>query len=232
MERIEGGSSPPRRRTIGFVYLLYFLTSLAGGYFTNLVVVRDPAATITNLLAHEATYRTGFAFNLIGNVLYIVLTVLFYRLFERGHRTVALLMLSFSLVGCATQIVAGTLQLAALVVLHDKLLSAAFTGDQLRAAAVVNLRMYSQTFHISFVMFALFDALLGWLIVRSALLPRIIGVLMMFAGVCAATFLYPPLAIALKSFVLPAAGLAEAVLMLWLIARGVSVAHLEVPDPA
>ena len=47
-------------------------------------------------------------------------------------------------------------------------------------------------------------------------------ILMMIAGIGAATFLYPPLAIALKWVVLPIGGLAEAVLMLWLIFKGVA----------
>ena len=105
------------------------------------------------------------------------------------------------------------LQLAPLAVLRDSQLVGAFPAEQLRAAALVSLRIYSQTYNISFVQFAFFDFLLGYLIFKSTFLPRIIGILMMVAGVVASTFLYPPLAIALKWFVLPVAGLPEAVLM-------------------
>jgi uncharacterized protein DUF4386 len=229
MERIIEDSRVPNGRNIGLVYLLYFLTSAAGGLLTNRVVTAgDPVATITRLLAHEPTYRAGFAITLVGNVVYVALTVLFYRLFKRVNPTLSLLMASSSLIGCTTQIVAGLLQLAPLVILRDPQLLAAFKIEQLRAAAMVCLRMYSQAFHISFVLFALFDFLLGCLIFRSAYLPRILGVLMMVAGGFAATFLYPPLAIALKWLVLAVAGGPEALLMLWLITRGVKVAQPEV----
>jgi len=77
------------------------------------------------------------------------------------------------------------------------------------------------------VLFALFDFMLGYLIFKSTFLPRVIGVLMMVAGVAASTFLYPPLAIALKWSVLAVAGLPEVVLMLWLILKGVNVARWE-----
>ena len=93
MERIVDGSRLPNGRMIGFVYLLYFLTALLGGSLTNRVVIAaDPAATAINILAHEATYRAGFALGLVGNVIYVALTVLFYRLFKPVNRTVSLLM--------------------------------------------------------------------------------------------------------------------------------------------
>src|SRR6266545_286246 len=226
MERIVDGSRMPKARLIGLVYLSYFLIAVLGDFFIKRVVVAgDPAATATNLLAHEATYRTGFAIGLVGNLIYIALTGLFYRLFKPVNRMIALLMAYFSLVGCTTQIIAGVLQLAPLIVLRDSQLLGAFKIEQLRAAALVSLRIYSQTFNISFVLFALFDFLLGYLIFKSTFLPRIIGVLMMVAGVVASTFLYPPLAIALKWFVLPVAALPEGVLMLWLIVKGVNVAR-------
>jgi len=157
MERIIEGSRLPNGRIMGWVYLLYFLTATAGGFLINRVVATDHAATITNLLAHEPTYRAGFAFGLVGNVVYVALTVLFYRLLKPVNPTLSLLMASASLIGCTTQIVAGLLQLAPLVILRDRQLLAAFPIGQLQAAALVSLRIYSQAFHISFVLFAVFD---------------------------------------------------------------------------
>jgi hypothetical protein len=40
----------------------------------------DAAATANNLLAHETAYRAGLGLVLMGNALYIALTVLLYRL--------------------------------------------------------------------------------------------------------------------------------------------------------
>src|SRR4029450_2574283 len=229
---IVDGSRPPNARLIGLVYLSYPLVAFLGDFFIKRVVIAgDPAATATNLLTHEATYRAGLAFGLIGNLIYIALTGLFYRLFKPVNRTIAVLMGFFSLVGCTTQIIAGVLPLAPLTILPDSQLGGAFQAEQLRAAALVSLRIYSQTFSISFVLFACFDFMLGYLIFKSTFLPRIIGVLMMVAGVVASTFVYPPLAIALKSIVLPAAALPEGVLMLWLIVKGVNVARWEERAP-
>ena len=218
----------PNARLIGLVHLSYVLIAFLGDFIIKRVVVAgDPAVTVTNLLAHEATYRAGFAIGMIANMIYVALTALYYRLLKPVNGTIALLMAFFSLIGCTTQIIAGLLQLAPLVVLRDSHLAGAFQVEQLRAAALVSLRLYSQTFNISLVQFGLFDFTLGYLIFKSTFLPRICGVLMMAAGVVATTFLYPPLAIALKWFVLPVGGLGEGVLMLWLIVKGVNVERWE-----
>jgi hypothetical protein len=223
MERIVDGNRLLGGRIIGFVYLSYFLIASVGAFLMKRVVVGGDA-TAANILAHEATYRAGFAFGLVGNVVYIALTVLFYLLFERVDRFISLLTMLVSLVGCTTQIVAGILELAPLVVLRDTRLAGAFEVAQLRAVALASLKIYSQTFHISFVLFALFDFLLGVLIFRSKLLPRVLGVLMMVAGVVALTFLFPPLAVAIQPFVLAVGAGAEGALMLWLIVKGVNAA--------
>src|SRR6266850_6339838 len=152
MEQIVDGSRMPKARLIGLVYLSYFLIAFLGDFFIKRVVVAgDPAATAANLLAHEATYRAGFAIGMVANMIYVALTALFYRLLKPVDGTISLLMAFFSLVGCTTQIIAGVLQLAPLAVLRDSQLAGAFPAQQLRAAAMVSLRIYSQTYNISFV---------------------------------------------------------------------------------
>jgi uncharacterized protein DUF4386 len=220
------GSVQPNPRLIGVVYLSYFLIATLGDFIIKRVVIAgDPAATAARLLAHEATYRTGFAIYMVGNMAYVALTALFYRLLEPVNRTIALLMAFFSLVGCITQIVAGLLELAPLSLLRDAHMTSAFQAEQLRAVALMSLKIYSQAFTISFVQFGLFDFMLGVLIFQSTFMPRILGVLMMVAGTVAMTFLYAPFALANRWVVIPVAGLPEVALMLWLIVKGVNVAR-------
>jgi hypothetical protein len=226
MARIAEASPRPSATSIGIVYLLYFLTAFfATLLMKGLVVSGDAAATANSILAHEAAYRSGFAVGLVANAIYIAVTVLFYRLLEPVDRTIALLAAFFSLVGCAMQIFGGVLQLAPLVVLGDGQLPKAFDVGQLRAVALLSLKLYTQTFSISLVLFGLYDFLLGYLIYRSTFLPRALGALLMVAGLGWLAFLWPPLATALSSYVLPFGALAEIVLMLWLLVRGVNVSR-------
>jgi len=224
MERIDDASPRPGATRVGIVYLLYFLTAFFAAFLMKgLVTPGDAAATASSILAHEAVYRSGFAVGLVANAIYIALTALFYRLFEPVSRTLSLLAAFFSLVGCAVQIFGGVLQLAPLVVLGDGQLPKVFEAEQLRAAALLSLKLYTQTFSLSLVLFGLYDLLLGYLIYRSTFLPRALGVLLMVAGAGWLSFLWPPLATALTSYVLPFGALAEILLMLWLLVRGVNV---------
>ena len=74
----------------------------------------------------------------------------------------------------------------------------------------------------SLVFFGPYCLLLGYLIFRSTFLPRILGVLMAFAGLGWLIFLLP-LANHLSTYLKVLGFLAEASLMLWLIVKGVNV---------
>ena len=146
-EPVPEASPRQRGRVIGVVWLAYFLTASLGGYLMKgLVVPADAAATAKNILAHESLYRSGFALGLIANAIYIALTALLYRLFEPVNMSISLLAAFFSLVGCAMQIIGGIFQLAPLVVLGGSRFLGAFNPEQLQAAALLFLKLHSQTF--------------------------------------------------------------------------------------
>lgn len=226
MELTEEVSPRPTPRTIGVVWMLYFLTAVAGGLLTKgLVVSTDAVTTATNLVAHRTQYGAGVSVGLFANGLYVALTALLYGLFAPVNRSVSLTAAFFSLVGCTVQIFATLLQLAPLAFLTDSNLASAFTEAQLRAAALMSLKLYAQSFHISFVMFALFNMVMGFLIYRSTFVPRAFGVFFLLAGSSWLLFLWPPLAIAARFVTLPLSGLAEVGLTLWLLTKGVDVSR-------
>lgn len=99
----------------------------------------------------------------------------------------------------------------------------AFKVDQLRALALLFLELHGQGVNISFVFFGVYCLLIGYLIFRSSFLPRILGVLMAFAGSGWLIFLSPPLANYLSSYIVVLGFLAELALMLWLLVKGVNV---------
>jgi hypothetical protein len=219
----ERRTRPPKTRMVGVVYLLYFLTAISAVLFTKgLVVPDDAAATANNILAYEPLFRLGFAVGLIANAWYIALTALFYDLFKPVNRSLSLLAAFFSLVGCAIQTFGSLFQLAPLVVLDggSQYLSV-FKVEQLQALALLFLKLQTQAFNIGFVFFAFYCLLIGYLILRSAFLPRILGVLLVLAGLGWLTFLWPPLASYLSRYVQVFGFLAEVSLMLWLLVKGV-----------
>ena len=213
-EQLPAGSPRWQARLTGVVYLLFFVTAIAGKVFIP--------ATADGILAHEAAFRLGFALGLVSLAAYLVLTALFYNLLTPVSRNLALCAAFFSLIGCATQTFGSLFQLAPLVLLSGRLFASAFTAEQLQALAQFGLDLSVQAASIGLVFFALFDLTLGWLILRSTLLPRLLGVLMVLAGVGWLAFLYPPLANALAIYIDVLGFLAEALLMLWLLVKGIN----------
>lgn len=72
------------------------------------------------------------------------------------------------------------------------------------------------------VFFGFHCLLVGYLIFRSTFLPRILGVLMVFAGLGWLTFLWPPLARELAPYNLMPGMIGEGLLILWLLVVGVN----------
>jgi len=214
-------SSPPSPRLIGVVWILYFLTGALGALLTRgIIVSTDAASTANNILTHASLYRAGFAVDLVANLIYVALTALVFGLFRRVNLTLALLAAFFSLVGCTVQIMGELLRLAPSVVLANPQLANAFGTHQVQASALLSVILYRSVFQISFVLFACFELVTGFLILKSTFLPRWLGWWWMAAGITWLTFLWQPLATSIWPL-LVAGGAAELGLPVWLLVKGV-----------
>jgi len=222
-----GTASPrTRARLTGVVYLLFFVTAVLGAVIAPGIsgpgATGDALATANNIMAHQPAFRLGWALSLTSTALYVALVALFYQLFKPVSRTFALLAAFFGLVGCAVTAFGSLFQLAPLVVLGGSPYLSVFDAKQLEALALLFLNLNVQVGYIALVFFGAFQIVLGYLIFKSAFLPRIIGALIALAGLGWLTFLSPPLANQLLIPVEVLGILAEASLMLWLLVVGVN----------
>jgi Domain of unknown function (DUF4386) len=225
MERIAEASPRFKARIAGVFYLLTTLTRMFVEIFVRnrLVVSDDAAATATNILAHEQLWWWGFAADILAFASYVALTALLYELFKPVNRSLSLVAAFFSLVACVVQAISSLFHLAPLVLLGGAPYLSVFTVEQLQALALVFLRLRAAAYHnIGLVFFGLYLLLIGYLIFRSTFLPRIIGVLMMLAGLSYLMFLSPALARSLQPYILVFPGVGQISLTLWLLAIGVN----------
>jgi hypothetical protein len=118
--------------------------------------------------------------------------------------------------------VGSLFQLAPLIILRDSPYLSAFSVEQTQALAQLSLNLGAQVGGIALVFFGLFQILIGYLMIQSIFLPRILGVLMALAGVAWLSVLVPPLAYLLGVYVAILGFLAEVALMLWLVIVGVN----------
>jgi Domain of unknown function (DUF4386) len=212
-----------RARVAGAVYLLVFLAGGAAVLASRgIFALTDAAATATNILLHEQRFWLGFTFNLIVIVSYLVVTALFYDLFRPVSRRLSLQAALFSIVGCAVQAAALVFYAAPWVVLSGSKYLAPFSVDQSHALALLGLTLYVQAYNIGLAFFGFYCLLIGYLILKSAFLPRILGVLMMFGGLSWLTFLSPPLSAYLRPYNIAPGVLGEGSLTLWLLLASVN----------
>ncbi len=188
----------------------------------KVVVPGDAAATAANILGHESLYRVGFASSVIAVVFHLAWAFLFYDLFKVVNRGVSLFATFVIIVGCAIQVVTSILYLAPLLVLGGGSSFRGLMPEQLQALAYAFLRLNALAFDTYLVFFGLWCVLIGYLIVRSAFLPRILGLLLAIDGVGWMLYLSPPFAHQMFPVIAVAAGLAEIPLQLWLLVVGVN----------
>ena len=223
MQRVAETSPSSLARTAGIFYLLTFLTGFVVLFINSKTIASgDAAATANKILANRSLFQLGFAADAVVNICYIAVTALFYVLFRPVSRTISLLAAFFSLVGCAVGSLSCLFDLAPLAVLGGAPYLAVFTPDQLQALSFLLLKLHGQVQNVSLVFFGCYCLLIGYLIFRSIFLPRVLGVLMMIAGLGWLTFLSPALATALSPFILLPGIIGEGALTIWLLVKAVN----------
>ena len=222
-------SSPSlKARIAGLFYLGSILGGLTGlSIRSGLMVKGDAAATAANILASEPLYRASIGADLISFACYVGVTAMLHGLLKPVSPTISRLAAFFSLAGCAICAAVTVNLIAPLILLKGAPYLAAFRPDQLQALALWSLKMHGQGYNIGLVNFGFYCTLLGYLVFRSGFLPRIVGVLLAFGGVCwltdsLATIVAPPVATALSSFTGIGAFAGEASLCLWMLAFGLN----------
>jgi len=224
-KRVPEVSPRLNARIAGVFYLVTILSRMFVEIFVRnrLVVSDNAAATATNILAHEPLWRLGFAIDIIAFASYIALTALLYELFKPVNRSLSLGAAFFGLAASVVHAISSLFHLAPLVLLGGGPYLSVFTVEQLQALALVFLRLRAAAYHnIGLVFFGLYLLSVGILIFKSAYLPRIIGVVMVLAGLSYMPFLSPPLARSMQPYILFFPAIGQISLTLWLLVMGVN----------
>ena len=206
-------------RVAGLLYLIP-LAPFGIFYVPSLVVPRNAVVTASNILASESMVRLSIATALLSQVIFIVVALALYKVLKPVNKNMAVLMVVFSLVGTPITMFNELNQLAVLLVLH----SAAFTPDQGHALMSLFLDLHALGLEIAGIFWGLWLFPMGYLVVKSGFLPRIIGVLLMIGCFgylidSSAALLLPNVTVNVGLYT----GWVELLLPLWLLIRGVNV---------
>jgi Domain of unknown function (DUF4386) len=216
---------------------LCYLMVIAGGLYAeafvraSVLVPGDAAATARAIAASETLWRSGVAVHLLYLVPAIVVNVLICDLFKAVEPTLARLALVFSLAGVMVEAASLLNLYVPLAVIEQTGALTALGEGQRQAQSYLAIGLFDTGFGFALLFFAGFCVLIGTLIIRSRLIPRIIGALMVVAGSCyvvntLALILSPALSDQLVPGILLPVGLAELSLALWLAVKGVQPASV------
>jgi len=212
-------------RVTGVLYFLVILLGVVSEIMVrNFVIVPgDMAATVNHITTYEAIFRLGFVISLTRFVVFIFMVLALYKLLRPVNRDASLVMLALALVSIAIGMVSLLFQYAAPLLLSRNGYSTLFTTDQWQAQVqfFINLQMLGDKAAQILTVWLL---PLGYLIYRSGFLPKILGVLMVLAGLGYVTdflifFLLPNL----NWQVAGLAFLGELLFPLWLLIKGINV---------
>lgn len=224
MERTAETSPRPLARKAGLCQLLAAITTTFGMVIvpSKLLVSGNAAATAANILGRGQLFWWGFGSSVGGVLFHLAWAVLLRDLLKQVQRRVSFLAAFVMLVGCSMLALASVLYLGPLLILKSGPSLSAFTVEQLNALALVLIRLNSYVFDVFSVFFGVWLVLIGFLVLKSTFLPRIIGVLVAIAGFGWMVYLYPPLAVRLFPVIAAASAIGEIPLELWLIVMAVN----------
>lgn len=210
-------------RTAGVLMLLTIVGGVfAQGFVSNrLVSFSDAALTAKNILANRSLFQMSYSVFLIEMACQIASTALLYRLLSPAGRNLALVATFIDLAGSVIKTAARVFYITPLFVLGGTPLLTAFNGEELRALAMLLLRINDRGAAMALAFFGVSGVLRAWLIYRSGFLPRALGILCLLASVGWLRFFFPPLRYPPFTIIAVFALLAAAVNIFWLCVYGV-----------
>ena len=167
----------------GLGYLVVFIFGFANVRRDNLVVRGDAAATANNIVASESRFRVGIASWMVMLAADLVVAWALYVFLKPVSESLSLLTAWVRLVYVAVAAIAVVNLLSVLAVLTSPNDSEAFQPDQVKAQAMRFLSSYDFGLNVGYVFFGLHILGLGYLIVRSDYIPKVLGVLLIVASV-------------------------------------------------
>ncbi len=171
-------------RIAGFCYLVVIATGLFSEVFVRqaLKVTNDALATAHNIQTHEFLYRWGFVADLINFAVGLPCVLIIYFLFKRVNKL--LLQIAVTFVIIQTAIIAVNLlnQISPLLILSNETYLNTFQPNQLATLSLLSLNMQVQGYAIGLVFFGFYCLLVGYVIFKSQMVPKFLGILYIISG--------------------------------------------------
>ncbi len=197
---------------------------------STLIVPGDAASTARNLMAGEGLFRLSIVSNALIFLIEIGLCALLYVLLKPVSKTLSLVAAFARLAMTVIQGINLLNHFFVLLLLSGAAYVSAFSPEQLQALMLLFLNAHEAVVQIWGVAFALHLVVSGYLVYKSGYLPRIVGALLIVAGLCYFTQSFGNILFPESKALFATIGLlsiVEIALPLWLLIKGVNIATWE-----
>jgi len=215
-------------RIAGFLYLIMAPLGMLGMDPFNPV---DAATRANNIMASESAFRLGIMSALLTQIVNILVVLVLYKLLKPVNKNHASLMVIFLLTGVPIAMLNQLNQYTALLLVSGAEYLTVFTADQLLALAPLFLDLREAGLSIAGIFWGLWLLPLGYLVLKSGYIPKILGILLLIGGfgylIDSVTFFLFPNFVATISQITDFTWVGELLLALWLLIKGVNVEQWE-----
>lgn len=168
--------------------MLYVVSSLPAPFSllyipTVFMVTGDATATANKIRASELLFRVGITAELVSATIFIFMGLAFYDLLKGVNRKQALLMLTLILISVPISYVNELNRVAALTLANGAQLPGVADQSGLDVLAMAFLHLHDSGLQLAQIFWGLWLFPFGVLVYRSGFLPRILGVLLIPAGI-------------------------------------------------
>lgn len=213
----------------GLLYLVIIVIGFCAEFFFRgkIIVAGDSAATANNIMASPDQWRIGIALEYFCIICTLILAMIYYFLLKPVHKELNLLAAFFRLVSITVQAVALLYLIEALFPAKKELFGV-FTTDQLYTITNFAVKSHSYGYSISLLLLGCCFLIHGYLIFKSGFLPKVLGILILIAGIGYITngfthILTPTLTKWTFPIIILPVLVAETSLSIWLLVKGVDV---------
>ena len=164
--------------------IFYLLIAIAGvfsiGYMPSVIFATDDMAeTIQNMTDNQLLFHLGIAGDIAVILMEVILTSMLYKMFKSVNQTLSLIA-AFSRMGMAVVMGMNLLNyvLPSVLVNSPEYLQV-FQGNELEDIVSIFLDMHQKAVYVWQLFFGLHLVILGYLIYKSGVFPKTLGILNM-----------------------------------------------------
>lgn len=212
-------------RLAGAVYVSLGLTA-AFGFYHSPLVEGDLAVIAQKLTQSDIRFRIGLVSDVLSTALSVPLALLLYQLFKPVHKMQAVWMAVLLVAAMPISFVVALNYVAAQWLLTGAAGFAAFSSAQREELGMLFLRLHTHGVLAVEIFWGLWLVPFGLLVMKSRFIPRVLGILLVIAGVAYVThslislLLGGPRIMAYERVTMLARAAGEFPIMLWLLIKG------------